>query len=412
MGNDIDICSKDEQLDSILSQHFGPSNESNLEFFRRNYAKFCDSVGNPERKMYTTANLESDCARVSILPLFEVTEFKAKSGDNTLHSVFWKRKAFNERISSVNNTCIIYFHTNTNCCMDALEVLPAAQLLNAHILSFDLPGCGKSEGKVTIDLTKEIELYIDWAKVLLGEAVHIVLWARGMSTGPVIEFASKLCDPHRNVKAAVLDSPYTSIQQMITDYVERVYQDGYAIPRTALNMCVRMVASSMASRIGGGDPLKVKPMQFVQQCRLPCYVLAAMSDDYISPKQGEEIACSWSGPVCYKAFDGRHFGVRTSEMIVNIANFLLHQCEITVLADEDALAAILGTSTNTDNANAKNNTSSSSKSTEKKEASSETAPSADRSAQEISTTASPNSVAAYALATDRTAQDKANSKIK
>lgn len=74
---------------------------------------------------------------------------------------------------------LLYLHTNTRCLLDAKEVLPLCDVLGASLLAFDLPGCGKSEGFLSFQMTQDLHRVVKHATKELGFR-EIVLWARGL----------------------------------------------------------------------------------------------------------------------------------------------------------------------------------------------------------------------------------------
>lgn len=148
MGNDIDVCSKDN-LDEIFWEHHGPKDESSIQFFRRGYNKFCDSLSAPKRKEYTQDDLQLNAIKgrtPSMGEYYDILEFPMFSLEVQLQCCLWKRVKFHERYKfndpdkKQSPLCFIYLHTNTRALNDALEISSLAHELDANILSFDLPG--------------------------------------------------------------------------------------------------------------------------------------------------------------------------------------------------------------------------------------------------------------------------------
>eukprot|EP01038_Epipyxis_sp_PR26KG_P004870 gene4870-6824_t len=323
MGNDIDVCSKDESIDAIFWERHGPKDETTLEFFRRNYNHFIDSLSSPERKVYSSSDLEmlcfSDNSSISpAMKIYELTEFNIFSQGITLHSSIWKH------INSKNNTCILYLHTNRNCLIDSNEILPLANEMESSVAAFDLPGCGKSDGMLSASVDVDIATMIDWIKCILGVDVKIIIWSRGMSTAAAIQFASKMGTSFEKypVYAILLDSPFVSFEMMIDDAVKKMKLNGYSLPNGIYSISSNMVLSALSTRLGGINPLLIKPINFASQCNIPCYIMSASQDDYISSVHGELIAMEWNGVIQYKAFEGSHYGKRSPNLVLSALDFL------------------------------------------------------------------------------------------
>jgi hypothetical protein len=146
MGNDMDVCSKDTNLDAIFWAAHGPKDESSIQFFRRGYNKFCDSISTPKRKEYTEADLQMTSKHFRMEEYYEILEFPVFSQDVALHACLWKRIKFHKkyRLKDDAPLCFIYMHTNTKSLVDALEISGLAHELDAYILAFDLPGTKKT----------------------------------------------------------------------------------------------------------------------------------------------------------------------------------------------------------------------------------------------------------------------------
>jgi hypothetical protein len=322
MGNDLDVCSQDDELDAIYSNHFGSKSDSSLVAFKKLLSNFSESICNPQKKNYSTQDLQIDAKGLSLINRYKINEIKRNLHGTILHTIIWK---------SINQTAstplvIIYIHTNTGCALNALEVIPLAETLNGSIISFDLPGCGKSEGKLNGNIEILIQDYIDFAKSMIGNDARIIIWARAMGTCPLIEFTAKNSySAGCPVKAIVLDSPFVSMEQMVKDSIERFQNEGYYAPQTALLIAFKIVSKLFASRFGV-NPYDVSPIKVVENCCIPCFVLSAMEDDYIPIYHGEEIACRWNGPVTFKAFSGKHAGYRPEELVMNTVSFIASYC--------------------------------------------------------------------------------------
>jgi len=229
-------------------------------------------------------------------------------------------------------------HTNTRSLVDTAEIFAGIdQMENASILAFDQPGCGKSDGCLSGEVSKDLELIIEWIQCLISPDVRIIIWARGMATAAAIEYvhstfvATKSSSSIKGsklttVKAVILDSPFKGIGSMVSDAIDRMDTNGFAVPKSLLNICIKMVIRNLSRRLNGFNPLNVKPIELVGRCRVPAYIMSATGDDYIPCDHGKAIALGWGGPVKHSTFDGSHFGVRPKELVVNafqfISNFL------------------------------------------------------------------------------------------
>lgn len=131
MGNDIDVTSKDPDIDEQFWRYHGPKNESTFQFFRRGFDEFCSMIASPKRSTYSSDSLGRG------------QEFHVYSYGIILQCCKWEVPIDQ---STLPKRCLVYLHTNTRNLGDAMEILGISENLNANLIAFDLPGCGKSEG--------------------------------------------------------------------------------------------------------------------------------------------------------------------------------------------------------------------------------------------------------------------------
>jgi hypothetical protein len=142
---------------------------------------------------------------------FSVNEYDIKSpiDDDIIHLALWKRSNSSSSSCSGGSSsagsmrCILYLHNNTRSIVDALEVLPLAKALDFDLISFDIPGCGKSTGvlsaEINIVIDKVISWYIDYynsndindSSTIPNDSPNLLIWARGMSTKYAIEYCHR-----------------------------------------------------------------------------------------------------------------------------------------------------------------------------------------------------------------------------
>jgi hypothetical protein len=110
---------------------------------------------------------------------------------------------------------------------------------------------------------------------------------------------------------------------MVVDAIQTMKGHGYSIPQTLINLCTTLVIRSLYRKLDGLDPLQVCPINFVSQCKLPCFILSANNDDYIKQYHGEKIFKEWIGPKLFEDFDGKHFGERSENLVMKTKDFIL-----------------------------------------------------------------------------------------
>lgn len=381
--DDIDIFSKDDSLMNFYQEQNGPENETIYQFYSRSYQKLCNRIVAPERFKYDPT---TDLA----VEGYKHNEYDVYARGNTLHMCHWAPKdpkaAFSgtgssrataaesedEEPEALPPLCIVYLHTNMRSLVDAKETIPIATMLGAHVISFDLPGCGKSEGQLGGNLDLDVEIILDWVQALIDPSVRIILWARGMSTAPAITLLrrfslsqqqalkSKLSSSASNsslasldqsnnsgitstasstsssrsakkppktlmdfhIIATILDSPFTSIEDMVQHGLEQFQGRGFSFTKTLLSFLIHRTLTHISKQLQGFNLFSVRPVEEVGDIACPVCIISASCDDYVPVQQGQCIAAQWATRVplaCYPPVD-----LVGQEDIKQVSS--LHQC--------------------------------------------------------------------------------------
>ena len=145
-----------------------------------------------------------------------------------------------------------------------------------------------------------------------------------MSTATAIYHAA---GPHARSEApasypvcfVVLDSPYTSVQDMARECFARLSRLGYYVPEAIFSLGVSLVRSSLQAKLDGMDPFDVRPIECAEHCTVPCCVLISVCDDYVPVEHGLAVVQQWLGPACSRQFLGAHFARREPELLAWVA---------------------------------------------------------------------------------------------
>ena len=341
---DVDICSQDPELDNLFSEISGSKDESIFLFFRRSFKETCKRIAEPKKAIYDSYDLKFYSNTVVKYPIrysFELSEFTIVSKGLKLHCALWKSNRGIEEIDhrhiektspptksmKTSVPCIIYTHTNTRSLADAVELQPLAMTTGCHILAFDMPGAGKSEGGLSgscAAVISNIDDVINWATVNLNNP-DIIIWARGMSTAAAVEYASLSVSggaAKERVKFLVLDSPYCSVKQVIDTVVQK-YQEKNSlfIMAPLFRVCSTMFCTEVTKELGS-DIYAVKPIDFASTNNTPCLILSAKNDEYIAASHGDQFLKKWSGPCFLKLIDGGHYSTRSSDSVLLAVDYL------------------------------------------------------------------------------------------
>lgn len=327
MGNDISVFD-DKEFESdmeVISK-----DESLLELFNKSLVGMTNVLTQPVRFQYESSWYKSD--NPSCID-YSFTEYELAVNGVSLHCVRWTKN------DTKSNVCIVYLHTNARASCNAVELLPLCNLLGADLMSFDMRGCGKTEGSFSLNNAKDLAAVVK--SLLIKEKnnkVEIVLWARGISTYVAVEYASsKKLSP--NVVFLVLDSPFTTVTDIVYEAASNIETAGITVPSLFIRFALRMVRKKLTDQLGA-DPYHIQPIKLVPRVRLPCFILSADNDTYISEYMGDKVykaflksrkprssvfssssssSSSAEEPkvrVWYRTFPGEHFGERDECLVM------------------------------------------------------------------------------------------------
>jgi hypothetical protein len=326
MGNDMTVFQEGE-LEESFYKHHGPKDESWRDFFSRTYSGVMNMLIQPKRFEYRNSDLNKEYDNE--LP-FQVSEFSIVSPAGfLLHCGHWIE-------NPASKLWFVYLHTNTRSLVDAQEVLPICHHLGANLMSFDLPGCGKSQGNLSFSMVSDLAIVLKHLWVTHPD-IEIVIWARGMSIALeyLYSFQSRTDDLDdlavgSAIKYLVLDSPFISVNKMVNDASQTITAYGVSVPSPIVSFCGSFLRRGVRSKLGS-DPYDVVPINHVPFMSIPCSIISARHDDYMPPHHGQTIFEVWGTksnlterPDCeFEIFEGKHFGLREKELILKPSDSIL-----------------------------------------------------------------------------------------
>ena len=217
--------------------------------------------------------------------------------------------------------------------------------MHANVVSYDLPGSGKSEGALSGNSSDNIGILDDilsWVRKNLNPS-EIILWSRGMSTAIAVEFTKistlsklksngnssptsvvaesnhfinddSLLPPKNVVSFLILDSPFTSVQDIFDTAITTAKDKGrkHVVLSPVFSSLSWMLRKAVGTKMNINLD-SIRPIDNAVQNNTPCAILAARNDDFIPISHSKRFAEQWSGPVMLFEMDGSHFGYRSKE---------------------------------------------------------------------------------------------------
>jgi fermentation-respiration switch protein FrsA (DUF1100 family) len=112
-----------------------------------------------------------------------------------------------------NSRIVLYFHGNGGALDSWQDVWPKLYPMNCNLLVIDYRGYGKSTGKFSEEgFYKDAEASYDYLTSNGYSADNIIIYGRSLGTGIAIDLAL-----HRKAKAIILESPYSSIEEIANE---------------------------------------------------------------------------------------------------------------------------------------------------------------------------------------------------
>ncbi|KAJ8611470.1 hypothetical protein CTAYLR_005152 [Chrysophaeum taylorii] len=271
------------------------------------YEKLVASVIRPPRVNYDPSELGPRIRRVAGRVVERVDYELLNQRGEILACSRWSPKR-------PSNDVVVYLHSNSSCRLAAVKspVLETVSKSSASLVAFDFSGCGRSEGDyVTLGVQEkdDVATVVEDIRRSSPDA-KIILWGRSMGAVSAILFGQ--------VDAMVLDSPFSSMRQLVDDVAKR------ALPRVP-SCCVGCIAFQLrrsAKKRTRCDVLKVSATEAARVARAPALFIAADRDALAPPDtHSAYLASIWAASATIVRFDGEHNSPRPAFIYDKIARF-------------------------------------------------------------------------------------------
>ena len=211
--------------------------------------------------------------------------------------------------------CVLYLHGNAGNRLDVLPLLPFLVEKGLEVCCFDFAGCGLSEGEF-------ISLGMYESKDALIVANHlrnyfkirdIAIWGRSMGGVTTIRTAAKT-----NIFfAIVVDSAFMNLRKLAMDFARENKKIGKLLTSVILAFIKRSIKKRAKFNINDLDQTIL-----VQHSRCPAYFIAGRGDNFVNPKNTEEMHRLYKGEKYLELVPGDHNAKRESEVVARIVSFL------------------------------------------------------------------------------------------
>lgn len=327
---------KDGELEEKYWKYNGPKDEGTFGFVKRAWSSISNKL-QMKRMDYDASSLSEgymyggeDVHFTELIVPMQAQQFE-RIAEVNIALGFWDDtplhlQSISSSSSAQNKMCILYIHTNTRSLADALELLPLCEALDASLLAFDLPGCGKSQGFITIPDCRVIQSVLEYALATFRPR-EVVLWSRGSASASVLGFLSNsTLVKSLRVVCAVLDSPFTGMRDVICNMLKKIGDNTKYVPSFMFSLYVRYVRKKI-QEVLHVDPFLIDSRPILGMIKTPCMIMSAKGDDFIPVDHGKEVfmALACASNSSYRTFAGGHFDKRPSLLVLNSMDFIQQQ---------------------------------------------------------------------------------------
>mmetsp|Transcript_61780 Transcript_61780/g.143744 ORF Transcript_61780/g.143744 Transcript_61780/m.143744 type:complete len:402 (+) Transcript_61780:58-1263(+) len=286
-----------------------------LRLLRHGYQELVDAVVRPPRAEYSSQDLGPPTFRLGG-QLFERSDLTVVgAGGLTLACSWWQPKT---RLAP-ELPCVVYMHGNASCRLEALDCLRPVLSMGLTLFAFDFAGCGLSQGEhITLGYREkdDARAVVEFLRAS-GTVSTIALWGRSMGA------ATALLHGHRDpsIAAMVLDSPFTSLEQLAREVIDRAQLRHK--PRVLIGAALRLLRASV-KRKAGLDILRLRPIEDVHRCFVPAFFVAGRDDQFIPPHHATAIFERYAGDKDMILVAGGHNSQRPPSLLHSVSLFLYH----------------------------------------------------------------------------------------
>lgn len=271
----------------------------------------------PKRNTFTPDQLGPTTRRIDADTVFDRFDGAVRNTrTNLLHYNFFRLRE-SPKYHHPKQTCLIYLHSHGGNRIEGFNLIRYAGLLGLNICFFDFACHGMSEGtycSLGFRESEDCEAVVqELMKVHFQE--KFVLWGRSMGANAAIVYATR----HRsNLDYLILDSPFSSVDQIIRDYGARFVKVGEYVAVIMFDMVKDEINYKT-----GCDLANFRPIDFCTHLEVPCVFMVGKDDDLVLPERVDEMFRSYKSVQRHLILiEGTHSSARSSLDLDRILEYL------------------------------------------------------------------------------------------
>ncbi|OQR89658.1 serine protease family S09X [Thraustotheca clavata] len=313
MGTTSSSCQlfQEGELEAEFNKRGGSGDLELKKAVQSGFNQMINYLLQPPRRLYTLSDLGSSPLQLSELSIprldFQIPFYsKASEGMINLQLYHWEL--------SPDAPIVMYLHANIGSSINSLEIRNECLTAGFSFIAFDFGGAGLSTGKYITggyEEVKQLEAVIS----TLDSKRKVFLWGHSLGAATALEFTSVST---RNISGLVLDSPYTSLVDMISSGFENANTN---LPRMVFWMTMAMAKNTIHSRAHFSID-KVNPLAASKKCTNSAIFFNGLHDKYVPPSMVSKFESKYNGQATFIPFDGDHYSERPKQLISTGIAFL------------------------------------------------------------------------------------------
>ena len=279
---------------------------------KNQFEEACNLFIRPPKHEYELEELGRNPMKIKNTTIIREDLTLSNSEQKTLQCSFFQIK---DEIATDPRPCIIYLHCNAGSRCEVVPLLSYLVTIGINVFSFDMAGCGMSEGDyVTLGYKEALDVNIIAAYLLDNKkASSIGVWGRSMGAVTALKYAE--IDP--NVSVLIVDSPFSNLNKLAFELAK----EKTGIPNVLLPMALGLVKKAIKQKVnikfGALDLTK-----FVHKIKTPACFLFSYHDEIIKPYHVEKLFELYGCPEKkLLSIKGRHNDARPPNILREVGKF-------------------------------------------------------------------------------------------
>ena len=275
------------------------------------FEEACNLFIRPPKHDYDLEELGRNPLQIKNILVSREDMILENSDNKSLHCSFFKI----QDDSPEPKPCMVYLHCNAGSRCEVLPLLSYLVTIGINVFSFDMSGCGHSEGDyVTLGYKEvfDVKMVVQYLRTNT-KVSSIGIWGRSM--GAVT--ALKYCELDPLISVVIVDSPFSNLNKLAYELAK----EKTGIPHFLLPIALGLVKKGIKQRV----QIKFSALdltKFVNKIKIPACFLFSFHDEIIKPYHVEKLFELYGCPdKKLLSIKGRHNDPRPASIMKEVGKF-------------------------------------------------------------------------------------------